>query len=129
LSQSQASSSKAKKKKSAQAADLSFEEALARLEAIVVDLEDGEIGLSESLARYEEGIKLLGQCHGLLEGAERRVALLSGFDSEGNPVTEPFDEASAQTLDEKSKARSRRRTHRSKSSTGDVEVDDSGGLF
>ena len=37
-----------------------FEEALERLESIVVDLEEGEIGLAEGLARYEQGVKLRG---------------------------------------------------------------------
>ena len=54
----------------------SFEQALASLEQIVHDLEEGRLGLAESLARYEEGVKLLKQCHGLLEprGAADRIA-------------------------------------------------------
>ena len=35
----------------------------ARLEAIVAALEEGQVPLAESLARYEEGIKLLKQCY------------------------------------------------------------------
>ena len=68
-----------------------FEEALKRLEEIVHLLEEGEIGLSEALARYEEGVKLLRQSYDLLERAERRIELLSGVDAEGNPNTQPFD--------------------------------------
>ena len=67
-----------------------FEEALKRLEEIVHLLEEGEIGLSEALARYEEGVKLLRQSYDLLERAERRIELLSGVDAEGNPNTQPF---------------------------------------
>ena len=106
-----------------------FEEALERLEKIVADLEEGQIGLSQSLARYEEGIALLKQCHGLLEGAELRIAQLSGFDSDGNPLTEPFEDDPAPSLGKKAQARGRRRSRRSKSSTGEVEVDDTAGLF
>jgi exodeoxyribonuclease VII small subunit len=73
-------------------AEPDFEKALQRLEEIVGLLEEGEIGLSEALARYEEGVKLLRQCHDLLERAERRIELLSGVDAEGNPVTRPLED-------------------------------------
>ena len=49
-----------------------FEEALTQLETIVHALEDGQIGLADALGRYEEGVKLLKQCYGLLEKTERR---------------------------------------------------------
>ena len=38
----------------------SFESALARIEAIVHELEEGQTGLAESLGRYEEAVGLLG---------------------------------------------------------------------
>ncbi|HWC90619.1 MAG TPA: exodeoxyribonuclease VII small subunit, partial [Pirellulales bacterium] len=50
-----------------------FETALVRLEAIVHALEDGDLGLAGSLGQYEEGVKLLKHCYGLLERAERRI--------------------------------------------------------
>ncbi len=71
--------------------DIRFESALAEVEQIVDELESGEAGLTESLAHYETGIKRLKQCHQLLQAAERRITLLSGFDADGNPVTEPLD--------------------------------------
>ena len=86
-----------------------FEEALESLEGIVHELEEGQIGLAEALARYEQGVKLLKQCFTLLEGAERKIELLSGFDSGGNPVTETFDDESSLAREEKGEARSRRR--------------------
>ena len=69
-----------------------FEQALASLEEIVHDLEAGRLGLADSLARYEEAVKLLKQCYAQLEQAERRVELLTGFDAAGNPITKPFDD-------------------------------------
>ena len=69
-----------------------FEEALGRLEGIVRLLEEGDIELSEALARYEEGVKLLRQSYDLLEHAERRIELLSGVDAQGNPISQPFDD-------------------------------------
>jgi exodeoxyribonuclease VII small subunit len=86
-----------------------FEEALEGLETIVHELEEGQIGLAEALTRYEQGVKLLKQCFNLLEGAERKIELLSGFDSAGNPVTATFDAESSLSRDEKGEARSRRR--------------------
>jgi len=87
-----------------------FEQALAELESIVHALEDGRLGLDDSLARYERGIGLLKHCHQLLERAERKIELLCGVDAEGNPVTQPFDESAESTLEEKSATRSRRRS-------------------
>ena len=86
-----------------------FEEALDSLEKIVHDLEEGQIGLAEALAQYEQGVKLLKQCFSLLEGAERKIELLSGFDSAGNPVTTTFDDESSLSRDEKGETRTRRR--------------------
>ena len=68
-----------------------FEEALARIERIVADLERGEPALNTALAKYEDGVKLLRRCYDLLDQAERSVALLTGVDEQGNPATAPFD--------------------------------------
>lgn len=68
-----------------------FEQALARLEEVVHDLEAGQIGLEESLARYEEGVKLLKSCYAQLAGAEKRILELVGQDENGNPITRSFD--------------------------------------
>ncbi|MCE9605100.1 MAG: exodeoxyribonuclease VII small subunit [Planctomycetia bacterium] len=87
-----------------------FEQALVRLEAIVQQLEDGRTDLAASLAGYEEGVRLLRQCHGLLEKAERRIEILAGVDAEGKPVTEPFDDESTLSLEEKAQTRSKRRS-------------------
>jgi exodeoxyribonuclease VII small subunit len=87
---------------------LDFEQTLARLEEIVHQLEEGEGGLDESLARYEEGVKLLRQSYELLQRAERRIELLSGVDAEGNPITRPLEDVSSLSLDTEGPRRSRR---------------------
>jgi exodeoxyribonuclease VII small subunit len=69
----------------------SFEEALSQLERIVDNLERGEPELTSALAKYETGVKLLSQCYRLLDQAEHSVALLTGVDNHGNPLTAPFD--------------------------------------
>ena len=88
----------------------SFEAALARLETVVHELEEGRIGLAEALARYEEGVILLRQCFGLLESAERQIELLTGVDAAGNPIVEPFDDTASTERAEQGVPRSRSRT-------------------
>jgi len=113
-----------------------FEQGLERLEQIVHDLEEGQLGLSESLTRYEEGVKCLKQCYGLLQGAERKIELLTRVDDQGAATTEPFDEGDTSPA-EKSQRRSRRRsrpkTSRSPADGGDADpqtdVDSEGSLF
>jgi exodeoxyribonuclease VII small subunit len=68
-----------------------FEQALSQLEQIVEELERGEPALSAALAHYEQGVKLLRHCYQLLDQAEQSVALLTGVDTEGDPLTVPFD--------------------------------------
>ena len=113
---------------------MSFEQALARLEAIVHDLEEGQIGLADALARYEQGVALLRRCHGLLENAERKIELLTGADEAGRPVAEPFGDSPAATLSEKAAARSRRRTTARPATPSDdgqppFDMDSAGALF
>lgn len=60
----------------------SFEEAIARLEAIVAQLEKGECGLDQSLKLFEEGAGLAGRCQELLDQAEQKVNLLLANDGE-----------------------------------------------
>lgn len=61
----------------ATAASLSFEAAMDELESIVQRIERGEIGLEESLAQYERGVKLINRCKEVLSQAEQRVEELS----------------------------------------------------
>jgi exodeoxyribonuclease VII small subunit len=74
---------------------VSFESALAGLEAIVRELETGEISLEESLARYEKGVGLLKRCYAQLRQAEQKIVLLAGEDAEGKPLAQAFDHAPA----------------------------------
>ena len=88
---------------------LSFEQALAEIEAIVHQLEEGQLGLEESLGRYERGVRLLNYCQQKLQQAERRIELLAGVDAAGNPLCTAMEEAPV-SLEEKARQRSKRRT-------------------
>lgn len=54
-----------------------FETALAELERIVKQLEDGDLPLEKSLELYERGVQLSRFCHGRIEDAERRIEVLT----------------------------------------------------
>jgi len=65
-----------------------FEQALARLEAIVDELEDGKLALEASIARFEEGVTLTRFLESELGRAQKRVEEL--VESAGGPSTRPW---------------------------------------
>jgi len=71
-------------------ATVKFEEALARLEAIVTELERGDLPLEDSMRIFEEGIKLSKVCLKMLDDAERRVEVLVK-DKDGRRRTRPLE--------------------------------------
>jgi exodeoxyribonuclease VII small subunit len=71
--------------------DLSFEDALKRLEAIVSRLESGDASLDESITLYAEGDRLRAQCEKRLSDAQARIEKIS-LGGDGRPSgTAPFD--------------------------------------
>lgn len=54
-----------------------FEEALRELETILTEIESGEVGLEDSLVRYERGNFLIQHCRGVLARAENQIELLA----------------------------------------------------
>jgi exodeoxyribonuclease VII small subunit len=71
--------------------DLSFEDALKRLEAIVHRLESGEASLDESINLYAEGDKLRGQCEARLQAAQARIEKITLGPDGGPRGTQSFD--------------------------------------
>ncbi len=55
-----------------------FESALAQLEALVGQMENGALPLDQSLAAYERGVELARVCQKLLDSAEQQVKVLQG---------------------------------------------------
>lgn len=68
--------------------ELSFEEAIKKLEEIVDSLENGDFPLEESLKLYEEGVKLVNICTTKINNIEKSVKILS--NSNGELVEEDF---------------------------------------
>ena len=71
-----------------------FESAIAELERIVKQLEDGELPLDKSLALFERGIELSRYCHDQLGAAQRRIEVVTerGELKDGSHLLEPDDE-------------------------------------
>ena len=55
---------------------LTFEEALKQLETIAEQIERGEVGLEESISKYEQGMGLVKQCRDILAKAEHKIQQL-----------------------------------------------------
>jgi exodeoxyribonuclease VII small subunit len=68
-----------------------FEASLERLTKIVERLENGELGLEESLSLFEEGIRLARTAQARLDAAEKRVEELIASDEQGAPVSRELD--------------------------------------
>ena len=54
-----------------------LEESLTNLEKIVQELEKGQLGLDESLKKFETGVKLYRSCRETLSDAEKKIKVLT----------------------------------------------------
>lgn len=71
--------------------DLSFEDALKRLETIVQRLESGDVPLDQAIKLYEEGDRLRAQCEARLQAAQAQIDRIT-LGNDGKPVgVQPFD--------------------------------------
>jgi exodeoxyribonuclease VII small subunit len=64
--------------------EMTFEQAMAELEAVVDQLDRGEVALDESIKLYERGALLKKRCEQKLKEAEEKVAAIT-LDEDGNP--------------------------------------------
>ena len=62
--------------------DFNFEEKLRELEQLVTRMEDGNLGLEESLEAFENGVKLVKDCQQALEAAEQKVKVLTSAEGD-----------------------------------------------
>ena len=67
----------------------SFEELMGSLETIVQDLEKGDLNLDESVAKFEEGMKISKECNKILESSEKRISIL--LENNGEVIEEDFN--------------------------------------
>ena len=64
-----------------------FEDALRELEHILSEIENGDVGLEESLVKYERGNFLIQHCRGVLSAAEKQIEALSKGDEDSDEAS------------------------------------------
>ncbi len=64
---------------------MTFEQAMKELEAMVGQLERGDVALDQSIALYERGAALKKRCEDELKRAEEKVAAIT-LDADGQPT-------------------------------------------
>ena len=79
---------KAKTKASKPDDNVDFDTRMERLESIVGELEGGGLALEPAIERYQEGIELLKQCHGVLSGFKKQVEELT---KDAEEALRPFE--------------------------------------
>ena len=72
--------------------EIDFEATLKELENLVKQMESGDLGLEESLAAFERGVKLTRKCQAALKNAELRVRVLTENDDFEDLDPEPLSE-------------------------------------
>lgn len=80
--------------------NLSFEQAVAKLEQIVQQIEEGKVSLEESIQRYAEGIDLYKHCRAKLDQMEKTIQVLAKGEGDSLEVSGPLEEDKAGPLQE-----------------------------
>jgi len=68
---------------------VNFEKAMSQLEALVEDMEQGDLPLEDALKHFEKGIALASDCQHALNKAEQKVSLL--IEKNGELLEKPFE--------------------------------------
>ncbi|SDH35439.1 exodeoxyribonuclease VII small subunit [Alteribacillus bidgolensis] len=72
--------------------NVSFEEAMEKLEGIVEKLEEGEVPLEQAIVMYQEGMSLSNVCHEKLQRIEKQMDRVVEEDGEVKPLLSEEDE-------------------------------------
>ena len=73
-----------------------FENALTKLDRITAELEQGDLGLDNSLKKFDEGVQLVKFCNEKLEEARSQVDLLLKKNDKLTAI--PFSEEATASL-------------------------------
>ena len=60
---------------------ITIEESFASLDAIIEELQNGDLTLEESFQKYEEGMKLIKNCNTAIEKVEKKLEVINGEES------------------------------------------------
>ena len=80
------------------AAELNFESAMDRLEAIVAQMESGKLPLEDLIVRYEEGMNLVKVCQQRLASAEQKIEIIAR-NSAGKATVKKFEPETEAKID------------------------------
>ena len=80
------------------AADVNFETAMERLEAIVAQMESGKLPLEDLIVRYEEGMNLVKVCQQRLASAEQKIEIIAR-SSAGKATVKKFEPETEAKID------------------------------
>ncbi|MBB6284600.1 MULTISPECIES: exodeoxyribonuclease VII small subunit [Geobacillus] len=67
--------------------EMTFEEAMKQLEAIVEKLEEGNVPLEDAIAFFQEGMRLSKLCHDKLQQVEKQLEYMLREDGELVPFS------------------------------------------
>ena len=70
--------------------NINLGKSLADLEALVAELEGGELSLEDAMKKFEQGIKLTRTCQNILKDAEQKVEIL--LENNGEDTLTSFDD-------------------------------------
>lgn len=60
---------------------ITIEESFASLDAIIDELQNGDLTLEESFQKYEEGMKLIKNCNTAIDKVEKKLEVINGEES------------------------------------------------
>lgn len=66
-----------------------FEQAMEELEKIVLELENGNLSLDESVKKFENGMEISKKCNEILQNAEKKITIL--IEKDDILDEKPFD--------------------------------------
>lgn len=75
--------------------EMSFEDAMQRLDELVAGMEGNQLSLEDMISGYEEGVQLLKICRQRIDTARRRVELINCDLEDGKATLTPFEESTA----------------------------------
>ena len=103
--------------------ELNFEDAMARLEEIVSQMDGEQLPLDDMVRSYEEGVRLLKVCRGKIDGARARVDRINAsLDGSDSAELKPFDPEEEEAPP--ASAKPRRASSKPKPEEGDSEDDE-----
>ncbi len=88
----------AKKKTDSETEGLSFEDAIAKVEALVEEMENDQLPLEKLVEHYEKGSTLLARSEKLLQGARKRIELITINPQEVENALEDAKESANDSL-------------------------------